>query len=149
MNKLNTYIDDEVGESFRAAGIEMAFDIQPITEMHFDTAKGSDYPEKISRNLLYSLVAIALFILLIACINYINLSTAKSEKRAKEVGVRKVLGAYRAQLIWQFYGETFLITLFAVIIGVVMAELLLPFFNTMAGTSLSIDLLGDNYFIPI
>ncbi len=148
LNKLNTYIDDEVGESFRAAGIEMAFDIQPITEMHFDTAKGSDYPEKISRNLLYSLVAIALFILLIACINYINLSTAKSEKRAKEVGVRKVLGAYRAQLIWQFYGETFLITLFAVIIGVVMAELLLPFFNTMAGTSLSIDLLGDNYFIP-
>lgn len=148
LSKLNEFIDNEVGEAFKAQGIAMSFDIQPIKEMHFDTTKGSDYQEKISKNLLYSLVAIALFILLIACINYINLSTAKSEKRAKEVGVRKVMGAYRSQLIWQFYGETFMITLFAVVIGVVMAELLLPFFNNMAGTSLSIDLTGDQYFIP-
>ena len=148
LGKLNSFIENEVGEEFKSEGIEMSFEIQPITEMHFDTTKGSDYPEKVSKNLLYSLVAIALFILLIACINYINLSTAKSEKRAKEVGVRKVMGAYRSQLIWQFYGETFVITLFAVIIGVVMAELLMPSFNNMAGTSLNIDLTGDSYFIP-
>lgn len=148
LGKLNQFIDDEVGESFKAEGIEMFFEIQPITEMHFDTTKGSDYPEKISKNLIYSLVAIAVFILLIACINYINLSTAKSERRAKEVGVRKVLGAYRSQLIWQFYGETFLVTFLAVVIGVVMAELLLPFFNSMAETNLNIDLLGDSFLIP-
>lgn len=148
LGKLNAFIQDEVGEEFKSQGIDMAFEIQPITEMHFDTTKGSDYPEKVSKNLLYSLVAIALFILLIACINYINLSTAKSEKRAKEVGVRKVMGAYRSQLIWQFYGETFMITFFAVVIGVVMAELLLPLFNNMAGTSLDIDLTGDSFFIP-
>lgn len=148
LGKLNQFIDNEVGESFRAEGVEMFFEIQPITAMHFDTTKGSDYPEKISKNLIYSLIAIAVFILLIACINYINLSTAKSEKRAKEVGVRKVLGAYRSQLIWQFYGETFLVTFLAVVIGVVMAELMLPFFNSMANTDLSIDFLGDSYFMP-
>ncbi|WP_420386896.1 FtsX-like permease family protein [Roseivirga sp.] len=148
LSKLNHLIEEEVGEEFKTQGIAMAFEIQPIKAMHFDTTKGSDYPEKISANLLYSLVAIAVFILLIACINYINLSTAKSEKRAKEVGVRKVMGAYRSQLIWQFYGETFMVTLLAVVLGVVMAELLLPFFNSMADTTLNIDLLGDQYLIP-
>lgn len=148
LNKLNNIIDEEMSQAFAAQGVAMWFEIQPITAMHFDTTKGSDYPEKISRNLVYSLVAIAGFILLIACINYINLSTAKSEKRAKEVGVRKVLGAYRRQLIWQFYGETFMVTLLAVVTGVVLAELLMPFFNNLANTQLSIDLLGDPYLIP-
>lgn len=148
LEKANQLIYDEVGEAFAAQGLAMSFEMEPLTEMHFTTTKGSDYPEKISKNLVYSLVAIAGFILLIACINYINLSTAKSEKRAKEVGVRKVLGAYRKQLIWQFYGETFLVTTVAVIIGVVMAELLMPFFNNLANTNLSIDLFGDPYLLP-
>ena len=148
LDKLNAAIEEEMGDIFATQGIDVWFEIQPITEMHFDTTKGSDYPEKISKSLVFSLIAIAGFILLIACINYINLSTAKSEKRAKEVGVRKVLGAYRRQLIWQFYGETFMVTLLAVVIGVVLAELLMPFFNNLAGTQLSIDLLGDPYLIP-
>ncbi|KYG81280.1 hypothetical protein AWW67_07955 [Roseivirga seohaensis] len=142
-SKLNQYIEDDFGDQMTAGGFKMSFDVEPITLMHFDTSKGSDYSEKISRELLYSLVGIAAFILLIACINYINLSTAKSEKRAKEVGIRKVMGAHRRQLILQFYGETFMITLLSVVIGVVLAEVLMPFFNQMAGTQLAIDLQSD------
>ncbi|KYG72716.1 ABC transporter permease [Roseivirga echinicomitans] len=142
-SKLNQYIVDDFGDAMTAEGFKMSFDIAPITVMHFDTSLGSDYPEKISKELLFSLVAIAAFILLIACINYINLSTAKSEKRAKEVGIRKVMGAHRRQLILQFYGETFMITLLSVVIGVVLAEISMPFFNQMAGTQLSINLQSD------
>ncbi len=143
LTKLNDYVTKDFGDAMEAGGFKLSYDIQPLTEMHFDITKGADYPEKISRELLYSLVAIAVFILLIACINYINLSTAKSEKRAKEVGIRKVMGAHRRQLILQFYGETFMVTLLSVVIGVVLAELSLSFFNQMAGTQLSISLQND------
>ena len=85
-SKLNQYIQNDFGDEMTAEGFKMSFAIAPISEMHFDTSIGSDYPEKISKELLYSLVAIAAFILLIACINYINLSTAKSEKRPRKWG---------------------------------------------------------------
>lgn len=146
--KLNEYVEENFKETMEAQGFSLAYYLQPITEMHYDTSLDSDYPEKASKELLYSLIAIAGFILLIACINYINLSTAKSEKRAKEVGIRKVLGAYRKQLILQFYGETFMITLFSVVLGVVLAELLMPFFNEMAGTQLALNLTTDPYLLP-
>ncbi len=148
-SKLNANLTENFGEQLEASGTIMYYETQAITDMHFNTAVQADYPQKISMNLIYSLVAIAAFILLIACINYINLSTAKSEKRAKEVGMRKVLGAVKRQLIIQFYGETFVLTLMAVIMGVVLAELFLPSFNQVANTSLDIQYFGDSNFIPI
>ncbi|MFT6970308.1 MAG: putative ABC transport system permease protein [Roseivirga sp.] len=147
LTKLNDYVLKDFGDAMEADGFKLSYDIQPLTQMHFDVTKGADYPEKVSKQLLNSLVAIAGFILLIACINYINLSTAKSERRAKEVGIRKVLGAYRRQLILQFYGETFIVTFISVVLGVVMAEILMPFFNQMANTQLSIQLMGDTTLI--
>ena len=80
---------------------------------------------------LFSIVAI--FILLIACINFMNLSTARSIKRAKEIGVRKVIGAVRPALMWQFLSEALLFTLFAVFISIVLLILLLPVFNNLTG----------------
>ncbi len=85
---------------------------------------------------IFSIVAI--FILFIACINFMNLATAQSGKRAREIGVRKVIGAYRAGLIRQFISESILITLFSVVLAVVLVIVLLPVFNTMAGKSIQL-----------
>lgn len=143
LTKLNGIIKDELGEDMASEGYEMSFEIQPLLDMHFETGISGDYPEKLSKNLMYSLIAISAFILFIACINYINLSTAKSEKRAKEVGIRKVLGARKPQLIWQFYGETFMITFLSVIIGVVLTEVVLPTFNNVSGTDLELNIFNN------
>ena len=78
---------------------------------------------------LFSLIAI--FILAIACINFMNLSTAKASRRLKEVGIKKVVGAGRRQLIFQFLGESMLLTLFAMILAIILAWLLLPQFNQL------------------
>ncbi len=147
--KLNAVLEESFGEQLKASGTELYYETQSLTDMHFNTEIQADYPQKISMSLIYSLLAIAGFILLIACINYINLSTAKSEKRAKEVGMRKVLGAVRKQLIIQFYGETIMLTLLSVVLGVVLAELFLPSFNSIANTNLDIEYFGSSYFIPI
>lgn len=143
ISKLNQLVDDEMGEEFEAQGFRMGFGIEPITGIHFNTSIDYDFGTKLPRNLMYSLIAVSFFILVIACINYINLSTAKSEKRAKEVGIRKVMGAGRSQLVWQFYGETFVITLVSVVMGVVLTEVVLTPFNQMINADLSLNLLSD------
>lgn len=88
---------------------------------------------------------IGLFVLLIACINFMNLSTARSTRRAKEVGIRKTLGSNRGQLINQFLGEALLISLMAFALSIVIAEMALPFFNELTNKSLSIPI-GNLYF---
>lgn len=83
-------------------------------------------------------VVIGIFVLLLACINFMNLSTAKSEKRAKEVGIRKTIGSLRSQLIWQFFSESFLTVLFAFVLAVLLAALALPVFNQIANKQMDI-----------
>src|SRR6201996_3307778 len=81
---------------------------------------------------------IGVFVLLLACINFMNLSTARSEKRAKEVGIRKAIGSVRRQLIYQFLSESLLVVAFAFILSIILAQLSLPFFNEIAGKTVSI-----------
>lgn len=81
---------------------------------------------------------IGVFILLLACINFMNLSTARSEKRAREVGVRKTMGSERKQLVYQFYSESFLIVIFSFIVACLLATLLLPWFNTLSGKNMTL-----------
>ena len=95
---------------------------------------------------IWLLSTIALLILLIACINYINLATARGAKRAREVGVRKVSGAQRLQLVQQFLGESFLTTILALIIAVLIAELVMPFFNAITAKQLAIYYTSDAGF---
>ena len=142
-DKLNALVVEEMGDQMESEGFSMGFGLEPFDDVFFNTSVEGDFNEKLPKNLMYSLIAVSLFILVIACINYINLSTAKSEKRAKEVGIRKVMGAVRSQLIWQFYGETFEITFISVIIGVVLTEVSLVPFNNILGTNLKLNLLGD------
>lgn len=110
--------------------------LQPITDVHLNT----DFPGNGSDPMYsYILSAIAFLILLIACVNFMTLSISRSTSRAKEVGVRKTIGAVRFHLMYQFWGEALLMTLLSVGLGVVAAELLLPFFNELSGTVLQFN----------
>lgn len=117
------------------------FTLQPITDIHLYSnllldVQGQGNSQSVT---IFSLVA--LFILLIACVNFMNLSTALAGQRAKEVGLRKTVGALRVQLIIQFLGESLLLAVMALVIGVIVARALMPLFNELAGKNISIRLL--------
>jgi putative ABC transport system permease protein len=117
--------------------------IQPLSAVHYDTQTGNYSNKTISQELLNVLWLIAAFILLIACVNFINLSTAQAVNRAKEVGVRKVLGSNKSQLQIQFIIETFLIVTVAVMLAAVITILALPYVNQLLELSLSFNILNN------
>lgn len=117
---------------------------QPITSIHLDTSVNFS-PEATSNPLYtYILSGIAMLVLCIACINFITLTVGRSATRSKEVGVRKVLGAQRSQLVRQFWGEAILLSSIALLLGLVLAELFLPSFNQLAEKKLELDFLSNN-----
>ncbi|MEQ8927827.1 MAG: FtsX-like permease family protein [Fulvivirga sp.] len=117
--------------------------LQPLDEIHFTQGIKGDVANG-DKNTVYIFSAIALFILIIACFNFMNLSTARALRRAKEVGVRKVMGAQKHQLIYQFLGETFILTALALVASLLFLEVLIPWFNSTMGFSLSSSYF-DNY----
>ena len=123
-------------------------DLQPLTDIHlYSSGKyAADLGGHGDIQYVRIFFAIALFILLIACVNFMNLATARSGRRAKEVGLRKVVGASRYQLIKQFFGEAALMTFIAFVLAFVCTELLLPDFNRIAGKSLSLSQLDLSSF---
>ena len=110
-------------------GFQKSLLLAPMRDIHFDTDTMNGSP--ISRTYVYTLLLVGLFILLIACINFINLTIAQSLSRAREVGVRKSLGAQRSQLFGQIWGETVLLSLVALLMGLGLAYLTLPTFNRL------------------
>ncbi|MFP4470946.1 MAG: ABC transporter permease [Bacteroidales bacterium] len=114
----------------------------PLEQTHFSENLSADLP-KGNRAYIYIFSAIAIFILLIAAINYMNMATARSVKRAREVGIRKVAGAFRKQLIGQFLSESLMLSLIGLIIAVFLVYLLLPDFNQLAGKNLPFDLFSN------
>jgi ABC-type antimicrobial peptide transport system permease subunit len=117
--------------------------IQPLSAVHYDAEAGNYSNKTISHELINVLWLIAAFILLIACVNFINLSTAQAVNRAKEVGVRKVLGSNKSQLQIQFIVETFLVVTIAVVLAAVITLFLLPSVNNLLELSLSFNLFTD------
>lgn len=106
------------------------FKLQPLADIHFDQVYGGmDGIRTVSKTTLYGLLGIAAFLLILACINFINLTTAQSSQRAKEIGIRKTMGGSRRELIMQFLSETFLITLLAIIISVAACPFVLRLFS--------------------
>lgn len=121
----------------------MAFRLQPLNDVHFNyESVGQRTAHKPT---LYGLLAIALFLLLLGCINFINLMTAHGAERAKEIGIRKTMGSSRKQLIFQFLSETFFITALATILSVALAPLLLRVFSDFIPEGLQFDLLSQPY----
>lgn len=121
---------------FEQAGNYFRLSLVPLKEIHLKSNRIAELAANSNIEYVYIFSAIALFILLIACVNFMNLSTARSSNRAREVGVRKVLGSPRKYLIAQFLTESILITLAAAIIALFMAWLALPFFNQLSGKEL-------------
>ncbi|MEE4177390.1 MAG: ABC transporter permease [Bacteroides sp.] len=122
--------------------------LQPLREIHLKSQhiKFSIYNTRGDIKLIYLFSLVAFLILLIACINFINLSTARSAKRAMEVGIRKVLGAGPQNLIFQFIGESVIMVFLALIIAIGLVEIILPDFNALLETSLNIDFVGNWIF---
>jgi putative ABC transport system permease protein len=119
------------------------FIMQPFNEVHFDERFGNYNYSTISNSQLNALTLIGIFLLLTACINFINLTTAEAVKRSKEVGIRKALGSTRPQLALQFLGETTLITFFSILLALVVAEIGLTFINTFLDLSLTLNFGSD------
>jgi putative ABC transport system permease protein len=119
--------------------------LQTFTDMHMNTELPAQNGLVNGSNPMYSYIlsGIALFILLIACINFVNLTVARSLKRSKEIGIRKVIGSNRKQLIIQFLGESFLLCLVAFSMALLIVELILPVFNDLANKALSFSYLFD------
>jgi putative ABC transport system permease protein len=121
--------------------------LQQITNIHLDKNFGPDNGLADGSNPVYSyiLTCIAIFILIIACINFINLAIAQSLKRSKEIGIRKVVGSTRKQLIIQFLTESFVVSLVAFAMAIMLTILILPYFNQLANKKLSLSYLSDVY----
>jgi putative ABC transport system permease protein len=113
--------------------------VQPLSEMHYDSRFGTYSGSTFSKTLITALSLIGIFLLIIACINFINLATAQAVNRSKEVGIRKVLGSSKKQLVIQFLCETFLITLASVVIAILCAFIALPLLNNLLHTSVVIQ----------
>jgi len=143
MSVVNTSLDD-----FFKSGNFVGFSLTPLTSIHLHSNKTSELGANGNVQYVYIFSAIALFILLIACVNFMNLSTARSANRAKEVGVRKVLGSLRGHLVWQFMMESLLISLVSMLLALGLAWALLPVFNNLAGKHMSIGLFSRPWLAP-
>lgn len=136
--KLDKFYDDKAGAQMKSFGVSGHLFIQPLKSIYLT----SNLPNELSPNgnifYLYILGSIAAFILVIACINFMNLSTARAEKRAREVGVRKVMGAERSSIIRQFLGESMLHSILALALALLLVNLALPLFNRLAGTEIGL-----------
>ncbi|KAA5542850.1 ABC transporter permease [Adhaeribacter rhizoryzae] len=137
-------VKDGIGVSmaeFRKAGNDFGLFLQPLTSIHLRSQYKFELEPNGNIQYVYIFLAIAGFMLLIACINFMNLSTAGASKRAKEVGIRKVLGSVRQQLIFQFMSESVLISFCALFIAIFLVSLALPVFNDLTGKSFTLDFL--------
>lgn len=125
-------------ETLSADGGKFEFGIQPLRDIHLKSDLDGEFEPNFNITYIYLFVAVTLFILVIACINFMNLSTARSANRAKEVGIRKVMGSFRYHLIRQFLMESILLSFISFLIAVPILSVLLPFFNDLAGRELTV-----------
>ncbi len=133
--KFPDFIEAREGETLREFNSDMEFILQPLADIHLISDYRSEIKSNGNKQSTYFLLIIGMFVLFIAWINYINLTTARSMNRAKEVGIRKVMGSNRAQLLRQFLFESFFLNLMAFLIAAVAVVISFPFFNNFVGRS--------------
>ena len=133
--KMNDVLLKHGAEAMKALGLHKTLSLEPVKDIYLR----SDVGQSPRITYIYVVASIAVFILLIACINFMNLSTAKATKRAAEIGIRKTMGASRASLIQQILGEAMLIVIFSIVISIVFVQLALPYFNQLTDKSISFN----------
>jgi putative ABC transport system permease protein len=133
--KMNDVLIKYGAEAMKAMGMKKSLSLEPVKDIYLK----SEVNTSPRITYLYIIGSIAFFILLIGCINFMNLSTARATKRAAEIGMRKVMGAFRTSLISQIMGEAFVIVFMSIIFSVVVAQLFLPFFNQVTDKTISFD----------
>ncbi len=159
--KFDTYIDKYVLPSisgilkiksmdeFKKSGNRLEYTMMPLTKIHLYSDRSFELSPSGNIQYIYIFSAVAIFILLIACINFMNLTTARSASRAKEVGIRKVLGTERKYLIFQFLTESTLMAVLSFILAILIAYLVLPLFNNISDKSMRLDSLSSPFVLPI
>ncbi|MEI9920525.1 MAG: ABC transporter permease [Bacteroidota bacterium] len=137
--KMNQILQQRAGETLKNAGIQKSLGLQPLDDIRLHSNFKNTFGENRGGNItyIYILASIGVFILLIACINFMNLTTAKAAQRAGEVGIRKSMGAYRSHLIRQFLGESFTIVAVSLVLAVVIMYVALPIMNNVTNKQLT------------
>jgi len=141
--KMNDVLMKHGADDLKALGLHKTLSLEPVKDIYLK----SDVGQSPRLTYLYVVVSIAIFILLIACVNFMNLSTAKAIKRATEIGIRKTMGANRSSLIGQILGEAMVIVIFSIAISILIAYLLSPYFNMVTGRDISLNQENIPYFI--
>jgi putative ABC transport system permease protein len=143
--KFPEFLKKNMGELSEMESIKFEPYLQPMKSIHLHSNLMAELGTNSDVNYAYAFLAVAVFILLIACINFMNLSTARSMKRAREVGLRKVVGADRQHLILQFIGESLIMSFIGLVIGLILVEIALPSFNQMLDIELGFSLFQHGY----
>jgi putative ABC transport system permease protein len=136
--QLPTFVEKYLGSDLRKYGFKWSLSLTPLKDVYFDSI-GLDNAKHGDKTVVYIFLSIAILILLIACINFMNLSTIRAAERSKEVGLRKVLGALRNNLVWQFIGESVLLTTISCILSVALLLLVMPWYNQLLGYTLNVS----------
>jgi putative ABC transport system permease protein len=142
IRKMNEVLVKFGAEDMKALGLSKTLSLEPVKDIYLY----SDINQSPRIVYLYVIASIAVFILLLACINFMNLSTAKATKRASEIGIRKVMGAFRGSLIRQILGEAMVLVLIAMLFSMVLIQIGLPFFNNLTGKEISFNADNASYF---
>lgn len=137
--KLPQFIDKHIGELLNSVGASLEFFLQPLTKIHLHSDLAGDIAPQANIKYLYLFILIAVSVLLISCINFINLSTANSAARAKEIGMRKIVGSGRMQIISQFLLESIILSFIAMILTASLIELIKPHFQNLFGTDIDLS----------
>ena len=144
--KIADVFEQEAGEELRGSGDWLAFNLQPIEDIHLQSNFAIEFEPNGSASIVYGLLIIAAFILVIAWLNFINLSTARAMHRAQESGIRKVIGSSRAQLMVQFLMESLVLNVIATGIALLLTSQLLPYFESLVGAPLTSNIFLDYRF---
>ncbi len=138
--KLQELVDKEFGEVLKRYNMVMELPLQPLTDIHLTSHYMQEYETNGDSASVYFLFIIAFFIIIMAWVNYVNLSTARALTRAKEVGLRKVVGASRTQIMMQFFLETIIVNIIAILLAAGLVQLIVPYFSHFAGTSMEFSI---------
>lgn len=146
--ELEQFFDSTI-EEFLNSGNRYSFNLQPLNKIHLDPSIDGGFKQAMDPKYLLIFSIVAVLIIIIAAINFMNLSTAQATKRAREVGMKKVAGSTKGMLVQQFMAESLILSLFSLVVAIVLVKLSLPWFNQILNSEFGLELFREWYTIPI